>query len=339
MKKMSKLRKIFNPTMFQGDLEKRQYFEGWYFKLVDASEENLYAFIPGISLDQKNRSSHAFIQMLNGKTGVTSYFEYPLKAFKSTTDKFEVKLDKNYFSSERMVLNIHQAGYNIDGEVRNLGTVPWPRTLVAPGVMGWFSFVPFMECYHGVVSLNHELDGHLSINNSDIDFRGGLGYIEKDWGKSFPSGYIWVQSNHFAKGQTSFMASIAKIPWLGMHFTGFLIVLWYGGQIYRFATYTGAKILKMIIKPEYVKVAVADSKHLLIMDAKKVHTKEMKDQSDTAGVLKSPTKGSMSSRIMESLTSQITLSLYKRNKKGKHLIFKDEGRNAGLEIEASSEDL
>ena len=27
------------------------------------------------------------------------------------------------------------------------------------GIMGWYRFVPFMQCYHGVVSLNHKLNG------------------------------------------------------------------------------------------------------------------------------------------------------------------------------------
>ena len=48
--------------------------------------------------------------------------------------------------------------------------------------MGWYRFVPFMECFHGVVSLNHELEGDFLIENQVFSFDGGKGYIEKDWG-------------------------------------------------------------------------------------------------------------------------------------------------------------
>ncbi|MCK7537696.1 MAG: tocopherol cyclase family protein [Marinilabiliales bacterium] len=35
------------------------------------------------------------------------------------------------------------------------------------------------------------------------DFSGGRGYIEKDWGHSFPSAYVWMQSNHFQLARIS----------------------------------------------------------------------------------------------------------------------------------------
>ena len=63
--------------------------------------------------------------------------------------------------------------------------------------MGWYSFVPFMECNHGIVSVNHDLYGEISVNGNVIDFNNGKGYIEKDWGVSFPEAWIWIQSNNF----------------------------------------------------------------------------------------------------------------------------------------------
>jgi hypothetical protein len=66
--------------------------------------------------------------------------------------------------------------------------------------MGWYSYVPFMECYHGLISIDHKLQGSLQINGQEIDFTEGKGYAEKDWGTSFPEGYVWMQSNHFAEG-------------------------------------------------------------------------------------------------------------------------------------------
>ncbi len=89
--------------------------------------------------------------------------------------------------------------------------------------MGWYAFVPFMECYHAVIGFDHPLEGKININGNEIDFTGGRGYIEKDYGKSFPSYYIWMQSNHFETEEISVMASVAKIPWLGSSFDGFVV--------------------------------------------------------------------------------------------------------------------
>ena len=63
---LNKLHAFFNPEQFQGWGKKRQYFEGWYFKIVNADESKALAIIPGIAMDaQGNRQ--AFIQVLDGK--------------------------------------------------------------------------------------------------------------------------------------------------------------------------------------------------------------------------------------------------------------------------------
>lgn len=79
------------------------------------------------------------------------------------------------------------------------------------------------------------------VNDQQIDFSGGCGYIEKDWGAAFPEGYVWMQTNHFERSNACLTASIAMIPWLGSAFRGFLVGLWLDGELIRFTTYTGAK--------------------------------------------------------------------------------------------------
>ncbi len=46
--------------------------------------------------------------------------------------------------------------------------------------MGWYRFLPFMECYHGVISLTHNLKGKIIVDNKIFAFENGKGYIEKD---------------------------------------------------------------------------------------------------------------------------------------------------------------
>ena len=51
--------------------------------------------------------------------------------------------------------------------------------------MGPFSYLPLMECYHGILSMDHNISGSIDYNDQTIDFNEGRGYIEKDYGKSF----------------------------------------------------------------------------------------------------------------------------------------------------------
>ena len=53
--------------------------------------------------------------------------------------------------------------------------------------MGWYAYLPIMECYHGILSMDHELSGELIYNGDFLAFNKGRGYIEKDWGKNFPT--------------------------------------------------------------------------------------------------------------------------------------------------------
>lgn len=317
-----RIRRIWNPEIFQGHNKKNSYFEGWYYKLVDEEEKNVYAFIPGISIVKQNNLSHAFIQIINGNTGDSQYFKFNINEFDYSMKNFEINIGENYFSLNNMVLNIEDKGFATKGEINFEGITPWPVKLLSPGVMGWYTFIPFMECYHSILSLTHSIKGCLEINNSIINFDNGIGYMEKDWGASFPSSWIWIQSNHFDKEKTSLTASIATIPWLTGNFTGFIIGLLYEGKLYRFTTYTGAKLRKVSIKDDKLFIEVKDKNYSLRIQVIKGKT----------GILHSPKAGVMKGKIYESLKSQVKILLYMEKGNKKQLIYEGWGRNAGLEI-------
>ncbi len=334
---MRLFRKLRDPVMFQGSLGKKQYFEGWYYKLVDRGGGNIYAVIPGISLDRRGGSSHAFIQVIDGKTARTEHVSYPLSAFWSADAHFHVRIGGSSFEAQRLALDIGGGEFNIKGELLFEEPAPWPARALAPGVMGWYSYAPFMECYHGLVSMNHGIRGALEINGTAIDFSGGKGYGEKDCGRSFPAGYVWMQTNHFRSEGISFMASIAKIPWLGGHFTGFLALLWQKGTMKAFTTYNGARISSLAIAPGEVRMTLTDKQHRLEVTA--ARSADARSGKSSGGVLTSPAQGAMTGRIVEELTSSVRLKLYalKGDEEFPVLLLDDLGSHAGLEVEATAE--
>jgi tocopherol cyclase len=222
---------IYRPAIYHGNYHMRSYFEGWYFKVADKIKKNVYAIIPGVSFD-KDRNSQCFIQVLDGFRAASHYFTYNISDFWYSTKKFEIKIGPNYFSQSELNLDIRDNDIVIEGNLAFDCLTPWPVKVFSPGAMGWYSFVPFMECYHGVVSFEHVITGILNINGQDVDFTGGRGYIEKDWGRSFPAYHLWLQSNHFEQTDCSIMASIARIPWLGGSFDGFIAGFMYHGKLY-----------------------------------------------------------------------------------------------------------
>lgn len=184
------IKKIWNPSWFQGSLPGKRYFEGWYFKQTDVSGKTIWAFIPGVSLSPGD--DHSFVQAINGRTGQSWYFRYPIEAFSYSSKSFFIRIGENTFSSSSLNLNLQQKDITINGTLTFTDMVTFNISLIKPGIMGWYRYVPGMECYHGVVSLNHEVNGTLNINHKTLHFDKGKGYIEKDWGISMPKAWIWM---------------------------------------------------------------------------------------------------------------------------------------------------
>lgn len=319
---IDRLKSIFHPDRYQGWGKTKSYFEGWYFKVVTADESRAFAFIPGVAMD-KNGNRQSFIQVLDGKKCRAEYHKFDFGDFIPAVGKFEIKIADNYFSNDELQLNLS----SVQGNLSFSGQFPWPNHFYSPGIMGPYSFVPFMECYHGILSVDHRVDGQLMVDGEFIDFANGRGYIEKDWGHSFPGAYTWMQTNHFSRTGISLKASVANIPWLGTSFVGFIAGVLIDGKLYQFTTYNGSKLIKSIIKSEKLELILENKYYRLEIYARR----------DKATQLASPVSGFMDGRIEESMTSEIELKLF--DKKTETLLLNDTGKNAGLEVAGKVEDL
>jgi tocopherol cyclase len=315
-------RKILHPENYQGKAKKKNYFEGWFFKIVDHSLENVLAIIPGIFRGNEPDQSHAFLQVLNGYTLQWHYHRFPLSEFHASENRLEIQIGPNLFSWNKMVLNLKTNGQTISGELNFSNLNPWPVSLTSPGTMGWYAFVPFMECYHGVLSFDHTLNGDLEIDGKQINFSSGRGYIEKDWGKSFPEAYVWIQSNHFKKEGLSLMVSVAKIPWLKGSFRGFLIGLLWDGKLIRFTTYNGSQLNFLKISEQTVELETQNKDYLLRISAIR----------KTGGKIYAPSKNQMQQRLSETLVSEVSFELFRLKEKNRQPILAEKGIIAGLDV-------
>ena len=326
-----------HPMIFQGKMTTKSYFEGWYFKLVDPTEQFIYAIIPGIALDKKKGSSHAFIQILNGKTAEYEYLQFPLSDFDASRTKFHIQIGNNSFSDTHLTVDIDRPEIKLRGEVNFTKIIPFPTSFLRPNVMGPFTYLPFMECYHGLVNLSSKIEGVLTVNDQKIDFSSGKGYIEKDYGTSFPDNWIWMQSNHFSEDDTTFFFSLAKIPYLGLKFPGFLCVFTYREKKVIFATYNGAKITQLTLSPDNVNIQIENSKYSLKITAKKSNGAK---KDGVGAIMRAPKNGQMTSKCIETISANIDLRFYQkisRKSSGSYEgieIMHDTGKNAGLEIMA-----
>lgn len=265
----------------------KNYFEGYYFK--HQKDKNTVAFIPGIA------DNVAFIQVITNEKAYN--YNFPSIKFGDI-----ITIGDCEFSAEGVKIKLP----DISGVIKYTGITP-----IKYDIMGPFKYLP-MECSHGILSMHHKLTGNLNIENQTIIFDNGIGYIEKDSGRSFPKSYLWLQCNDFAE-KLSIMVSIAKIPFLGLKFWGCLCVVYFQDKEYRMATYLAVKIIKATEN----EIILKQGKYLLKIDI-------------LPGIsykLAAPKNGKMKQTIRESNHTFARFRFFHKD----NLIFDVKSENAGFE--------
>ncbi|WP_395244970.1 tocopherol cyclase family protein [Agromyces sp. MMS24-K17] len=295
----SYVRGVRHPEAFHGRGIRRGFFEGWYVKLVSADRTQRWAVIPGVfrGLAGDRDRDEAFVQVLDGRTGRSWYHRFDVDEFEASDRDFDVRVGANRFDATGATLDLPQ----LRGRVDYAGAlVPWPVTAREPGIMGWYGMVPFMECFHGIVSFGHGLAGGLEVEGVPTSFDGGRGYIEKDWGKAFPAGYVWMAGNHVDAdvgdgADASLIASVAIIPWLRGSFRGSIIGFRHGGRLYKWTTYNRSTERRLAIDDSHVHWAVSGPDGMLELEAERVR----------GGLLHAPLRSAMHQRVEETLDARI----------------------------------
>ena len=215
---------------YHGAGRRGPYFEGWYLK-YQARDGTALALIPAVHIDGCGRRS-ASLQILTD--GGSWWLEYPEREFQASEERFQVRVGQNIFDDSGAWLHIQRKGISLHGILQS-----GPFAPLRSDIMGPFRFVPGMECAHGVLSMGHPVEGTLTLNGGTVNFSGGTGYVETDWGRSFPDAYLWAQC---AWGGGGLMLAVAAVPLAAGSFTGCICAVRHEGREYRLATYRGARV-------------------------------------------------------------------------------------------------
>lgn len=280
------------------------YFEGWYLKHQAKAGRSL-ALIPALHVDRTGQPS-ASLQII--ADGQSWWLEFPGTEFCARERTFEIHLGQNVFSRKGVLLHIEQDGLSLHGSL-SYGLF----TPLRSDIMGPFRFLSGMECSHGVISMEHPLEGTLTLNGERLDFSGGTGYIETDRGRSFPGAYLWTQCTWREPPRGSLMLSIASIPLPLGRFTGCICAVIYLGREYRLASYLGARVERW------------DSGGAEIRQGKYRLTAELLEAKPCP--LLAPVEGSMSRSIRESLLAKIRYRFWY----GEKLLFEHTDSRASFE--------
>ena len=285
------------------------YFEGWYFKQQNPQGQTL-ALIPAFHIDRDGRRT-ASLQVISKDQAW--WLEYPEAQLQVSRQPFQVQIGQSSFGSQGIDLHIQQDNLSLCGSLRY-----GPFTALRSDIMGPFRFFAGMQCSHGVISMGHSLSGTLELNGERLDFSDGIGYIETDRGRSFPSKYLWTQCVWDGPERGSLMLAIATIPLPVGGFTGCICSILYRGREYRLATYRG------------VKIKAWSSAGAVIRQGK--YRLEVELLNEQRQALHAPVEGRMERTIHESLCAEVRyLFLH-----GDHLLFQHTDSNAGFEYSSAN---
>ncbi len=267
------------------------YFEGWYLK--HTIREEVFAFI--ISIHRvRHQKSYVYVQFIDSQNSYSR--KVPIKQCSFSRDSFYIDIDGSVFSDKGIQVDMSFGDLRIRCNI-NYGEL----TVLDNPIMGPFRHLPRMQCSHDVISLSHELSGFIDMNGKYVPLDNGVGYIEKDQGWSFPSSYLWTQTNFHHLTPGNIMLAVAKIPYGLINFTGVICSILYRGTEYRIGTYNGGRVLfqskEMVI--------VSNNKMCLIVNV--VSQNPLK--------LAAPVHGDMTALIHESAKSKIRYRFYIRSKK------------------------
>ncbi len=325
---LAHLRGVHHPEAFHGRGVSGGFFEGWYVRLVSADRSHRWAVIPGVFRSDDGAVDEAFVQLIDGASGRTWYHRFDRADFRADEREFRVSIGANHFDSTGVRLDLPQ----LTGCVEYTEPMdPFPVTRRTPGVMGWYAYLPIMECLHAVVSFGHGLSRSLTIEGVEVSFDGGRGYIEKDWGRSFPSAYVWTASNHLrdADGErpgASLMASSAIIPGLGRSFRGSIVALRTPGTLSTWATWNGSRDDELVV----------DDQHLRWWTTGPHGTLRLLAERTRGGLLHAPLRTAMHRRVEESMDARVHIQ---HTSPTGETLFSGSGECAGLEVFGPTEDL
>jgi len=296
-----------NKFAYQDNKKSKNYFEGWYYKNVTKDKDTVLSIIPGISRNEQNE--HAFIQVIENVNHKSYYIPFSMDEVNILSNPDGIQIGENYFYDDNIYLNIISGNLCLSGFLQYNDLTPIQSSLYSPTIMGPFSYLPFMECNHSIISMHHSIDGLLKLNDEILDFNDGIGYSEKDYGISFPKEYLWLQSNHVENddqnlNKISLFYSEAEIPFKLWNFKGFISVFHLNDKEYRFATYNGAKLNRLSKDNGNEYITLKRGNYKLELEAIPKHAMQ----------LKAPLLGVMKEDIYESIDSDCMVTFYEKEK-------------------------
>jgi len=301
-------------------------FELWYFKqttrfhISGHPRQESLLIVPGRT--HNTTENHAFIQIVDTRSSENRYLRFPLSEFSYHEKPFSLSIGPNVFSLSGIHLFAEDDRFPLRFDLSFQSPKPIPSRPWITSMFGPLGPLVRSPWHHEILSLTHGVSGSADLKRP-VDFTGASGFIEKHWGRSTPSSWIWIQSQDFPleKKGTAFYLRLARIPGFRGPFTGCIVVLRNGGKEYRFTSIAGGRLelletegstLRLFFRSPQFKLEVLARRH-------------------GEGTLRLPQDGRMDRKVEENASSWVRVVLKNRFHRVDEPIFDYSTSSATLE--------
>ncbi|MFB6317120.1 tocopherol cyclase family protein [Saccharicrinis sp. FJH54] len=235
------LPKVYHPEIFQFCKNHRRYFENWLFKLVSEDRNSVMVIIPVMELGSNQR---CYVQFMNGISGETCVAYYDLKELTASKYDMDFSFGGNNFSEKGIDISVDQKGFTGSGRIDFGELMRYPSKGLRRNLMGYFSYLPFQHIYYAVISMQHKINGSITMNNQTFNFDNGTGFIEKTWGKYYPESWLYIGCNTFTIPDTYFVVTASTINLGFTKILGNIGYFYHKGKLLNISFYTKTRFTK-----------------------------------------------------------------------------------------------
>jgi len=279
------------PTQLKGKFKKRNFFEGWFHKIYSAKHQTSFVIIYGYTTGNYY-DKFGFIQFLIPNKNVEIYY-FSKNEISYNPKNHSVQMGSNILSLKEIKINLKDIYMDLNIS-DNLPISSFKNS------MGYAYFIPTLPCYHSILNKSHLISGEINLFNNKYLLDNDLGYMEKNWGTSFPEKYFWIQAVEPNNPNVSLLFSQAEIKWMGKSFIKHVGHLRLNGEELDLRTLTLFNVSYDNTNPENITITIK-SKQIKLEMSFSVAKKYM---------FKGPLKGKLSRDILHHSDSQIDLKIY-----------------------------
>lgn len=194
-----------NVVAGNGQVDTGDWFEWWYYKVIDPATGQPFFFTYGIvnpwDTSRSLAGTKAVVQAgdYSGKFLVDQ--EYPVSQFKASYDNTDVTIGANHATDKHIQGSVSQNGHEM----------AWDLAIQEQwkfDAMGWSMGTGDLSgIYWYPAQAAAVINGWIRVDGKTFNLTAAPAYQDRNWGRSFPKWWTWLVSNGFKNAPDTVLAA------------------------------------------------------------------------------------------------------------------------------------